>query len=103
MSIVFRPARADELQPLQELVVGSINDLTERHGLGSPASVRPVDFHLFSWKDDARGFWAAERDGETVGFAFSWVCGELWFLAELFVAPALQGHGIGKELLKRTL
>ena len=37
------------------------------------------------------------------GFAFSWVCGDLWFLAELFVSPDRQGRGIGHELLKRTL
>jgi GNAT superfamily N-acetyltransferase len=33
----------------------------------------------------------------------SWVCGDLWFLAELFVSPGNQGRGIGRELLKRTL
>src|SRR5262249_33172845 len=33
----------------------------------------------------------------------SWVCGDLWFLAQLFVAPGHQGRGIGNELLKRTL
>ena len=34
MPVVFRPARADELQRAEELVVRSINDLTERHGFG---------------------------------------------------------------------
>ena len=24
-----------------------------------------------------------------------WVCGDLWFLAELFVAPGYQGGGVG--------
>jgi ribosomal protein S18 acetylase RimI-like enzyme len=47
--------------------------------------------------------WVAEADGEIVCFAFSWVCGDLWFLAELFVAPSEQGCGVGKELLARTL
>ena len=37
-----------------------------------------------------------------VGFAHSWVCGELWFLAELFVAPGQQGRGIGNKLLALT-
>jgi hypothetical protein len=41
MSLVFRPVRADELQQAQELVVRSINDLTERHGFGLMASLRP--------------------------------------------------------------
>lgn len=103
MSVVFRPARAEEVQHAQELVVRSINDLTERHGFGSMASVRPAAFQIFSLDDDPRGLWIAENDGEIVGSAFSWVCGDLWFLAELFVTPPMQGSGIGSELLRRTL
>lgn len=103
MSVTVRPARAEELHRIQELIVTSINDLTERHGLGPMASVRPASFQLFSLKDDARGLWVAEDGGEIVGSAFSWVCGDLWFLAELFIAPRMQGSGIGRELLRRTL
>jgi ribosomal protein S18 acetylase RimI-like enzyme len=102
MPLVFRPARAEELERAEELVVRSINDLTERHGFGRMASLRPPDFQLFSLKDDPDGLWIAEADGEIVGFAMSWVCGDLWFLAELFVAPGQQGRGVGNELLART-
>jgi ribosomal protein S18 acetylase RimI-like enzyme len=99
---VFRPARAEELQRAEELVVRSINDLTERHGFGPMATLRPPDFQLFSLKDDPDGLWVAEAEGDIVGFALSWVCGDLWFLAELFVAPGHQGRKIGNELLART-
>lgn len=102
MPVVFRPARAEELQRAEELVVRSINDLTERHGFGPMATLRPPDFQLFSLKDDPEGLWVAEANGEIVGFALSWVCGDLWFLAELFVAPGQQGRGVGNELLART-
>ena len=102
MSLAFRPAGADELQRAEALVVRSINDMTERHGFGPMATLRPPDFQLFSLKDDPDGLWVAEADGEIVGFALSWVCGELWFLAELFVAPSHQGRGVGNELLART-
>ncbi len=102
MPIVIRPARAEELQRAQELVVCSINDLTERHGFGPMATLRPPDFQLFSLQDDPDGLWMAEDDGQILGFAFSWVCGDLWFLAELFVSPGHQGRGIGNELLKRA-
>lgn len=44
----------------------------------------------------------AEDADEILGFAWSWVCGDLWFLAQLFVSPGHQGRGIGNELLKRT-
>jgi GNAT superfamily N-acetyltransferase len=103
MPIVYRPARSDELQHVQELIVLSINDLSERHGFGAMASVRPAAFQLFSLHDDPGGLWIAESEGEIVGSAFAWVCGDLWFLAELFIAPRMQGHGIGGELLRRTL
>jgi predicted GNAT family acetyltransferase len=65
-------------------------------------SSHPPNFQLFSLKDDAGGLWVAEEAGEILGFAWSWVCGDLWFLAQLFVSPGHQGRGIGNELLKRT-
>lgn len=102
MSILVRPAVAAELQRAEELVVRSINDLTVRHGFGAMASLRPPEFQAFSLDDDPGGVWVAEDDGEIVGFALSWVCGSLWFLAELFVAPGQQGAGVGSELLART-
>src|SRR5262245_27209624 len=103
MSLVYRPARAQELATTDALVVASINDLTERHGFGSMATSSAPNFQLFSLKDDPDGLWFAEDGGDILGFAWSWVCGDLWFLAQLFVDPAQQGRGIGNELLKRTL
>jgi hypothetical protein len=66
------------------------------------ATLRPPDFQLFSLRDDPGGLWLAEADGAILGFAFSWVCDDLWFLAELFVAPGHQGRGIGNKLLTLT-
>ncbi len=103
MAVVCRPARAQDLERADELVVASINDLTERHGFGPMAVSRPPNFQSFSLKDDAGGLWVAEDADEILGFAWSWVCGDLWFLAQLFVSPARQGRGIGNELLKRAL
>jgi ribosomal protein S18 acetylase RimI-like enzyme len=103
MPVVCRPARAQDLERADELVVASINDLTERHGFGPMAVSHPPIFQLFSLKDDAAGLWVAEEADEILGFAWSWVCGDLWFLAQLFVSPGHQGRGIGNELIKRTL
>ena len=66
MSIVYRPARAEELPATQEHIARSINDLSERHGFGPMTSVRTPDFQLFSLKDDPAGFWTAEENGEIV-------------------------------------
>jgi GNAT superfamily N-acetyltransferase len=103
MSLVYRPARADDLAATDALVVASINELTVRHGFGPMATTSPPNFQLFSLKDDPDGLWVAEDGGAILGFAWSWVCGDVWFLAQLFVDPARQGHGIGNGLLERTM
>jgi ribosomal protein S18 acetylase RimI-like enzyme len=102
MPILCRPARVEDLERADQLVVASINDLTERHGFGPMAASHPPNFQMFSLKDDAGGLWVAEEAGEIVGFAWSWTCDDLWFLAQLFVSPRHQGRSIGNELLKRT-
>jgi hypothetical protein len=38
--------------------------------------------------------WVAEDADEMLGFAWSWICGDLWFLAQLFVSPGHQGRSI---------
>ena len=103
MPIIYRTAGAEDLLQANQLVVGSINDLSEHHGYGPLAIMRPPIFSVFSLTDDPDGLWVAEDDGEILGFGFSWVCGDLWFLAQLFVSPGQQGRGIGQELLERTL
>ena len=103
MALIYRPACADDLVRADALVVATINDLTERHGFGAMATASSPNFALFSLHDDPAGLWLAE-DGATIrGFAWSWICGDLWFLAQLFVDPTQQGQGIGNELIKRTL
>jgi ribosomal protein S18 acetylase RimI-like enzyme len=80
-----------------------MNELSERHGLGPVSAVRPPTFSAFSLSDDPDALWIAEDAGEILGFAFSWLCGDLWFLAQLFVAPEQQRRGIANKLLQRTL
>src|ERR1700682_524788 len=100
MPILCRPAREEDLERSDRLVVASINDLTQRHGFGPMAAAHPPEFQLFSLNDDANGL--AEEADQILGFAWSWVCGDLWFLAQLFVSPDHQGRRTGNELLKRT-
>jgi ribosomal protein S18 acetylase RimI-like enzyme len=102
MAVAYRPARAADLERADALTVLSINDLTQRHGFAPMAAPGPTPFQLFSLNDDPDGLWVAEEAGRMLGFAFSWVCGDLWFLAQLFVASDQQGRGIGNELIQRT-
>lgn len=103
MATVYRPACADDLVRADALVVAAINDLTARHGFGPMATASPPHFARFSLDDDPHGLWIAEEGDDIQGFAWSWSCGDLWFLAQLFVDPIRQGLGIGNELIKRTL
>ena len=91
MPLVYRPAQAHDLAVTEALVVASINDLTERHGFGSMATASPPNFQLFSLQDDPDGLWVAEDGDDILGFAWSWVCGDVWFLAQLFVDPSPTG------------
>jgi ribosomal protein S18 acetylase RimI-like enzyme len=102
-ALVYRPARPEDLEISDRLVVASINDLTQRHGFGPMAAPSAPLFQLFSLQDDPRGLWVAEQGGQILGFAFAWACADLWFLAQLFVAPNQQGSGVGNELLRLTL
>src|SRR4051794_37717446 len=103
MPTTCRPARLEDLDAVDTLVVSSINDLTERHGFGPMASRSPPRFQTSCLEDDPRGLWTAEDDGEIVGFAWSWACEDFWFLAQLFVQPGLQSGGIGRRLLAHAL
>jgi GNAT superfamily N-acetyltransferase len=103
MAIVYRLAREDDFALADRLTVASINDLTERHAFGPMASPSPHRFQSFSLKDDPDGLWVAEDAGQMLGFAFSWICGDLWFLAQLFISPERQNQGIGHALISRTM
>jgi ribosomal protein S18 acetylase RimI-like enzyme len=53
-------------------------------------------------RTDPGGCWVAEVSGLVVGVAQSFVRGDIWFLAQLFVHPEVHGRGIGHQLLLRS-
>jgi hypothetical protein len=95
MPLVYRPAREQDLERAQELVVRSINDLTERHGFGTMAVVRPTKFQSFSLKDDPDGLWVAEDADEILGFAFSWCVGTYGFSRSCSCLPVIRAAASG--------
>lgn len=47
------------------------------------AAASPPNSQLFSPADDPDGLWVAEDaedEDRILGFALSWVCGDIWFL-----------------------
>jgi ribosomal protein S18 acetylase RimI-like enzyme len=53
-------------------------------------------------RHDPEGSWIAEIDGMAVGYAQSFIRGDIWFLSQLFVQPEAHSGGIGRELLRRA-
>lgn len=103
MAIIYRPARPDDLDSAVRIVQQAYNDLRVRHGLAPTGPLRPPLFQRFCLAEDRDGLWVAEADDTIVGFGFSWMCQNFWFLAQLFIKPGTQGSGLGRTLLLKTL
>ncbi len=103
MSVQYRPATLDDLQPAMEAVAESLNDLERRHEFDGITGPIDTGFAEFCLRDDPSGLWVAEDQDEIVGFGFSWCSDRLWYLADLFVRPRRQQGGVGAALLDRTL
>lgn len=113
-NVTYRHPTAEDFFGIAALVRSSLDDLFKQHGLWDTApfaSARlppippngPFPMYDLGMKEDYDGLWVAEVDGEIAGFGYSWVRGQLWYLAQLFVLPKYQGLGIGRSLMSRTL
>jgi GNAT superfamily N-acetyltransferase len=103
MDITYRPAKFEDLEDAERVAQQSGNALRVRHGLRPSPAPPSTAFPKFCLAQDPSGLWVAE-DGDTiVGFGFSWMTEEFWFLSQLFVMPETQAKGIGQALLSKTL
>jgi GNAT superfamily N-acetyltransferase len=105
MGIEYRPARSDDLPEVATVFATAIDDLDRKHGFfekPTPTSPRNPQYAFWLKKDPA-SFWVAEDNHSIVGYSYSFVRGSLWYLADLFILPRLQGKGIGRTLIQRTL
>lgn len=105
MAIRYRPACETDLAEISAVFTEAHNDLQRRRGFAEVLTnpPRPPAILSFLLRRTPQAFWVAEEDGGIVGFADSFLNGTLWFLAWLFVSPSVQGRGVGRELLERTL
>ncbi len=108
----LRPATPSDLGDCARIWRDAINDYTRR--LNQPdvpednPGLRRLHAHCLS--TDPALFWVATRPEaggsggrRVVGFGSAVERGPLWFLSMLFVEPAEQGRGLGRELLARLL
>ncbi len=108
MTALVRPLTAADLPACEAISSRAFFELDSRtyQRAWPDPSPRPVT-RSESWinrslallRTDPGGCWAAELDGDVVGFATSLRRETLWVLASYAVRPGLQGQGIGRELL----
>ena len=104
-SLAYRPADPTELAACAEIWRTAINDYIGPLGQHEiPPEAGPL-LRLFAHlrSTDPERFVVATDGPEIVAFAAAVMRERLWYLSMLFVMPAYQGAGIGRELLGRVL
>lgn len=111
-SAEIRPMTTADVDAAGEVWLAAYADLGARH---RPPALGPVHAptgaerarlcgriaHLLA--SDPQGSWVAEREGQVLGLALSFVRGSYWVLSLLGVDPSRQGSGVGRALLERAL
>jgi GNAT superfamily N-acetyltransferase len=106
--IVLRRGTIDDNRRCHDLLMEAVIDLTARQGAPWEADANEMwprfepMYRLLA--EHAAEWWLAEEDasGELVGYARSVERGGLFELSELFVRPARQSAGVGRQLLERA-
>ena len=103
MNITYRPAKFEDLEDAARVVQEAGNELRVRHGRQPWPAPPPIAFPKFCLAEDSDGLWVAKHGDTIIGFGFSWMTEQFWFLSQLFVRPQTQAKGVGQALLSKTL
>jgi GNAT superfamily N-acetyltransferase len=103
--LAYRPATPDDLATCERIWIAGINDYLRPLNQPEVPDDNPGlrELHAHALATDPARFWVATRGERVVGFGSAVERGALWFLSMLFVEPAEQGNGVGRELLRRLL
>ncbi|SDG77136.1 GNAT family N-acetyltransferase [Paraburkholderia phenazinium] len=95
-NFTYRPMRADD--------IGSFYDVrfSVKENRIHPHQVNLLDRDLVIEKIGQGGGWVCEQDGEVVGVCLPALT-EKPFISGLFIRPSCHAHGIGRELLERSV
>jgi GNAT superfamily N-acetyltransferase len=106
-ALVYRPARREDLAACTRLWDVAIGDYVRRMNQPwFPGDLVPLErllAHLLETDPDLFRVATLGDAPEPVAFVSANRRGGVWFLAMLFVAPDLQGHGVGRALLEQVL
>ena len=100
MAVVLLPPPPDaDLAALHAIFLDAIGSVFVPHGFEPPAPTLETFSNLQGHILRTGTSVVAEADGRVLGYGSSWVRGDDWFLASLFVDPAAHGRGVGTALL----
>ena len=101
--IEYRRAVVDDAASIQRVARAALNDLNRRHGFAEVPEGPASPFIAFTIVHEGDGCSVAVENDTVVGVAISTLRQPVWFLAYLFVDPACQTRGVGRQLLARAL
>jgi GNAT superfamily N-acetyltransferase len=101
--IDYRPAAHGHVAGIDRIFRAAANELHRRHGFPEIPPGPPNPFYAFAIDAEGEGCWVAEEDGKVVGVSIASLREPAWFLAFLFINPACQARGIGRQLIERAL
>jgi GNAT superfamily N-acetyltransferase len=101
--IRYRRAALDDIGGIDRVVRAAYNALARKHGFAEipPGPVGPL--YADAIAAEGEGCWVAEENGGILGAALASLRPPVWFLGYLFVDPATQTRGMGRELLARVM
>ncbi len=96
---MVRPTTADDRPAKHRVILAATGDVFGRHAFEPPRPVlegfAAIQGHLIETGTSV----VCEEGGEVAAYCSAYARGGDWFLASLFVAPAMQGRGVGPALL----
>jgi GNAT superfamily N-acetyltransferase len=102
---LVRPLTVDDLPACADVFYAALDDLSERrHQAPWPRNEAGV-LRLYErlLASHPAGGALATIDGQTIGFGIAVEREQYWFLAFLFIEPAHQADGLGRQVLARIL
>ena len=113
MTPTFRPGTPNDTPAVYDVFVQALADLDRRKGTPDGDNVWTDPAWVAAWwkrrkrmfdhlASTAEGFWVAEQDGRTIGYARATCHDGVRELTEFFVLPGYQSGGVGRELLARA-
>lgn len=104
--LTFRPATAADLPACEQIWRAGLNGYLGPLGMGEVPMENPGlrRLHAHTLATDPERFWVAtDEAGTAVAFGSAVRRGRVWFLSMLFVDPAAQARGVGRQILERIL